>query len=88
MGTQLLTKFKNRLLKLSYPTLLALSQVGNSVVSTFSPPTSAQRYFFTNSELKAMSIVICNSGPLMALGKLNRLDLLAELYDKIQIPLE
>jgi len=33
-----------------------------------------------------MSIVLCNSGPLMALGKLNRLDLLAELYDKVQIP--
>lgn len=33
-----------------------------------------------------MSVVLCNSGPLMALGKLNRLDLLSELYDKIQVP--
>jgi predicted nucleic acid-binding protein len=33
-----------------------------------------------------MSVVLCNSGPLMALGKLNRLDLLAELYDKVQVP--
>lgn len=33
-----------------------------------------------------MSAVLCNSGPLMALGKLNRLHLLAELYDKVQVP--
>jgi predicted nucleic acid-binding protein len=33
-----------------------------------------------------MSVVLCNSGPLMALGKLNRLDLLAELYDEVQVP--
>jgi predicted nucleic acid-binding protein len=30
--------------------------------------------------------VLCNSGPLMALGKLNRLDLLADLYGEVQIP--
>ena len=33
-----------------------------------------------------MSIVFCNSGPLMALGKLNRLELLADLYNKVQVP--
>lgn len=33
-----------------------------------------------------MSVVLCNSGPLMALGKLNRLDVLAELYDEVQVP--
>jgi predicted nucleic acid-binding protein len=33
-----------------------------------------------------MSVVLCNSGPLMALGKLNRLDLLAELYNEVQVP--
>jgi predicted nucleic acid-binding protein len=33
-----------------------------------------------------MPIVLCNSGPLMALGKLNRLDLLANLYREVQIP--
>jgi predicted nucleic acid-binding protein len=33
-----------------------------------------------------MSVVLCNSGPLMALGKLNRLDLLAELYSEVQVP--
>jgi len=33
-----------------------------------------------------MSVVLCNSGPLMALGKLNRLDLLAELYDEVRVP--
>ena len=30
--------------------------------------------------------VFCNSGPLMAFGKLNRLDLLAEVYPQVQIP--
>jgi predicted nucleic acid-binding protein len=33
-----------------------------------------------------MSQVICNAGPLIALGKLNRLDLLVELYQTVQIP--
>ena len=33
-----------------------------------------------------MSIVLCNAGPLMVLGKLNRLDLLADLYGEVQIP--
>ena len=33
-----------------------------------------------------MPIVLCNAGPLMALGKLNRLDLLASLYGEVQIP--
>ena len=33
-----------------------------------------------------MSVVLCNSGPLMTLGKLNRLDLLAELYDEVRVP--
>ena len=33
-----------------------------------------------------MPIVLCNSGPLIALGKLNRLDLLAGLFGEVQIP--
>lgn len=33
-----------------------------------------------------MTSVLCNAGPLIALGKLNRLELLAELYDQVQIP--
>lgn len=33
-----------------------------------------------------MSVVLCNAGPLMALGKLNRLDLLADLFGEVQIP--
>jgi predicted nucleic acid-binding protein len=33
-----------------------------------------------------MPVVLCNSGPLMALGKLNRLDLLAELYEEVCLP--
>jgi predicted nucleic acid-binding protein len=33
-----------------------------------------------------MPPVICNAGPLMALGKLNRLDVLAGLYGVVQIP--
>jgi predicted nucleic acid-binding protein len=32
-----------------------------------------------------MSNVLCNAGPLIALGKLNRLDLLACLYGEVQI---
>lgn len=31
-------------------------------------------------------VVLCDSGPLMVLGKLNRLDLLADLYGQVQIP--
>jgi predicted nucleic acid-binding protein len=31
-------------------------------------------------------MVLCDSGPLMVLGKLNRLDLLASLYGQVQIP--
>ena len=31
-------------------------------------------------------VVLCNAGPLIILGKLNRLELLAGLYGKIQIP--
>jgi hypothetical protein len=31
-----------------------------------------------------MPTVLCNAGPLMALGKLNRLDLLADLYGHVQ----
>lgn len=33
-----------------------------------------------------MTTVLCNAGPLIALGKLNRLELLAELYGQVQIP--
>ena len=33
-----------------------------------------------------MAAVLCNASPLMALGKLNRLDLLAGLFDEVQIP--
>ena len=36
--------------------------------------------------MSAGLIVLCNAGPLMALGKLNRLDLLAGLYGKVRIP--
>jgi predicted nucleic acid-binding protein len=32
-----------------------------------------------------MSIVLSNAGPLIALGKLNRLELLAALYHDVQI---
>ena len=31
-------------------------------------------------------VVLCNSGPLMALGKLNRLTLLADLFSEVMIP--
>ncbi|MDI6793728.1 MAG: hypothetical protein QME81_12835 [bacterium] len=31
-------------------------------------------------------IVLCNAGPLIALSKLNRLDILADLYGETQIP--
>lgn len=33
-----------------------------------------------------MTIVLCNSGPLIALGKLNRLEVLAELFGEVRIP--
>jgi predicted nucleic acid-binding protein len=33
-----------------------------------------------------MSVVLCNASPLMTLGKLNRLDLLADLFGEVQIP--
>ena len=34
-----------------------------------------------------MSIALCNASTLMALGKLNRLDLLADLFGQVRIPL-
>ena len=36
--------------------------------------------------MSAQTIVLCNAGPLIALGKLNRLDLLTDLYEEVQIP--
>ncbi len=33
-----------------------------------------------------MTTAICNAGPLIALGKLNRLELLADLFGQVQIP--
>jgi predicted nucleic acid-binding protein len=33
-----------------------------------------------------MPVVLCDAGPLMTLGKLNRLDLLASLFGEVQIP--
>lgn len=33
-----------------------------------------------------MTTVVCNAGPLIALGKLNRLDLLAALYGRVLVP--
>jgi predicted nucleic acid-binding protein len=30
--------------------------------------------------------VLCDAGPLITLGKLNRLEVLAELYDEVRIP--
>lgn len=33
-----------------------------------------------------MPVTLCNAGPLIALSKLNRLDLLADLYGTVQIP--
>lgn len=32
-----------------------------------------------------MTTVLCNAGPLIALGKLNRLELMAELYGQVQV---
>lgn len=31
-------------------------------------------------------VVLCNAGPLIALGKLNRLELLADLYPQVCLP--
>lgn len=36
--------------------------------------------------MSADPVVVCNSGPLMVLGKLNRLELLSDLYTIVQIP--
>ena len=33
-----------------------------------------------------MSVILCNSGPLVTLGKLHQLDLLAGLFDEVSIP--
>ncbi len=33
-----------------------------------------------------MTTVLCNAGPLIALGKLNRLELLADLYGQVDLP--
>ena len=35
-----------------------------------------------------MTPLVCNSGPLMALGKLNRLSLLQQLYHEVHITTE
>jgi len=36
--------------------------------------------------LSSNPVVLCNAGPLITLGKLNRLELLVELYGEVQIP--
>jgi len=36
--------------------------------------------------LSSRPVVLCNAGPLITLGKLNRLELLVELYGEVQIP--
>jgi len=36
--------------------------------------------------LNSRSVVLCDAGPLITLGKLNRIEVLAELYDEVQIP--
>lgn len=36
--------------------------------------------------MKAAAIVISNAGPLLVLGKLNRLELLVDLYSEVRIP--
>ena len=33
-----------------------------------------------------MSRIVCNSGPLIALGMLGRLDLLKSLFDEVLVP--
>lgn len=46
---------------------------------------SAPRPWSKNLPESAIRAVLCNAGPLIALGKLNRLDLLASLYGQVQI---
>ena len=36
--------------------------------------------------MSAGPVILCNAGPLITLGKLNRLELLSELYGKVRIP--
>jgi predicted nucleic acid-binding protein len=36
--------------------------------------------------LETVAVVLCNASPLMALGKLNRLDLFAGLFGEVQVP--
>jgi predicted nucleic acid-binding protein len=36
--------------------------------------------------LSSRSVVLCDAGPLITLGKLNRIEVLAELYGEIRIP--
>ena len=36
--------------------------------------------------MSAGPVVLCNAGPLITLGKLNRLELLSGLYGEVQIP--
>jgi predicted nucleic acid-binding protein len=36
--------------------------------------------------LSAGPVILCNAGPLITLGKLNRLELLSELYGEVRIP--
>lgn len=36
--------------------------------------------------MNTVPTVLSDAGPLIALGKLNRLDLLADLYDQVQVP--
>ena len=36
--------------------------------------------------MSSRPVVLCNAGPLITLGKLNRLELLVELYGEVQIP--
>lgn len=36
--------------------------------------------------MNSRPVVLCNAGPLITLGKLNRLEILVELYGEVQIP--
>ena len=36
--------------------------------------------------MSSKSVVLCDAGPLITLGKLNRLEVLAELYGEVRIP--
>ena len=36
--------------------------------------------------MSSMPDVLCNAGPLITLGKLNRLEVLSELYGEVRIP--